>query len=283
MKDSVIPYFDSLCKKIEYNYASALNHGDEESFHDLRVTVKRMRALYSFVKFVDPDFNERRHFRQFRSLFKAAAAVRDVHVQLNVLEGFKKKLKQDVSEYENYLKNLEHEELEAFTEFGREFAVEELRKRRRNLKTSLRKTTLYEGLAFAQKRYEELAAQLKKIKEERKNPEDELHTIRKVSKELRYTLEITEVCLPELNPRPALMAELKEMHRYLGAWHDDEIALQYLTRFLSLPNGGVLDGETYAALTALIGEEKQDLVHEFEQSWNSFVQGISGEQQLQQQ
>ena len=274
VKKSVLPYFDSLCSKIKYNYYTALNNGDVDGFHDLRVAIKKMRALFSFVKSINPVFRDKKHLRQFQSLFKAAAGVRDVQVQLEVLDKYEKRLKRDIPEYRIYLKGHERQELKSFGRFAKGFSIKNLDRKGTDVRYALEGYSLFDGLMTVERRCGELINDLSSLTEARNHAEAELHTIWIISKELRYTLETARICLPVWKDRSGIISDLKELHKVLGEWHDDEIALKYIGGFLESPGNGKDRSAIVTDLAESVREDKEKLVWDFEEQWKIMIRKI---------
>lgn len=67
--------------------ANQLKNGiDAEVIHALRVETKRMRAILRLLRFYQPHWAYGRHYEAFRTLFHAAGALRELQLQLGMLE-----------------------------------------------------------------------------------------------------------------------------------------------------------------------------------------------------
>jgi CHAD domain-containing protein len=68
------------------NLRAAVDTADPEAFHDLRVAVKRMRALWRFLEVIDPSFDAGKSASRVGRVFRSAGRVRDLRVERDLIE-----------------------------------------------------------------------------------------------------------------------------------------------------------------------------------------------------
>ncbi len=68
-------------------WVGKMNNGiNSEATHDLRVELKRMRAILRLIHFMHPEWPYRRHYAPFRQLFQSAGALREWQLQVGMLD-----------------------------------------------------------------------------------------------------------------------------------------------------------------------------------------------------
>ena len=76
-----------------------------EGIHDLRVEIKKIRALFRFIEQLKPSFESGPLLDKMRQLFRTAGKMRDIDIQQGIIQ--KEITRLDVSELINYLKHQE--------------------------------------------------------------------------------------------------------------------------------------------------------------------------------
>src|SRR5579872_3475970 len=78
--NSVTTYYRTRAKEYRRNLRSALRSPSIETIHNLRLVIKKMRALYHIAASHDPHFDFDLHFGSFIKIFKAAGKLRDIDI-----------------------------------------------------------------------------------------------------------------------------------------------------------------------------------------------------------
>jgi CHAD domain-containing protein len=226
-------YYGNLQRIVEENYNLAVRFADVEGVHDMRVGIKRLRAYFNLIEWINPVFQAKQNLKPIRRLFKASGKVRDIHVQQELVRRWASELDLEMSEYYNFLKQKETEERKRFADFA---------KKKFDLKVfQLNWTLIQNVLSFISTEYiqfkseERFNAQIEELvefKEKENFIEDDYHAIRILSKEMRYTLEVLQTCFPPKNIWTQLNETLRKVHQALGRWHDDDVSLLFLDGFL---------------------------------------------------
>jgi CHAD domain-containing protein len=82
-----------LLRRLESNVRQAAEHDDEETIHDLRVSIRRLRECLRTFKPLYPEAPRKDIRRQLRALMKVAERVRSADIAIDLF----KKAKLDVS------------------------------------------------------------------------------------------------------------------------------------------------------------------------------------------
>lgn len=262
-------YYGNLRRIIEENYILAVQFADVNGVHDMRVGIKRLRAYFNLIEWINPVFQAKQNSKPIRRLFKAAGKVRDIHVQQELLRRWTSELNLEMSEYYNFLKQKEMEERKRFADFAKKkFDIEVFQ----SIWTLIQNVLSFISVEYIQYKAEErFNAQLEELiqfKEKTNFLEDDYHAIRILSKETRYTLEVLQTCFPPKNNWAELNDTLRKVHQALGRWHDGDVALLFLDEFLrSYAGNSFFDRGSYARYKSNLEDDKVKRLSDFEQSW----------------
>ncbi|HSF89499.1 MAG TPA: hypothetical protein VLA46_08790, partial [Saprospiraceae bacterium] len=56
-----------------------------EDFHMLRLSIKKIKAVLSFLSYYNSDFNKEKYYKPFKILFSHAGEVREIQIQQSQL------------------------------------------------------------------------------------------------------------------------------------------------------------------------------------------------------
>lgn len=266
-------YYGNLQRIVEENYNLAVRFADVEGVHDMRVGIKRLRAYFNLIEWINPVFQAKQNLKPIRRLFKASGKVRDIHVQQELVRRWASELDLEMSEYYNFLKQKETEERKRFADFA---------KKKFDLKVFQSNWTLIQNvLSFisteyiqfkSEERFNAQIEELVKFKEKENFIEDDYHAIRILSKEMRYTVEVLQTCFPPKNIWTQLNETLRKVHQALGRWHDDDVSLLFLDGFLlSYAGKSFFDRNSYVKYKKSLADDKVKQLEEFEQRWLDFL------------
>lgn len=178
-----------------------------EDLHTLRVCIKKIKAVLSFLRFFDPDFNKDKYFKPYENLFRQAGEVREIQIQQALLRKYES----------NPLLAKYFEALSLdFSIHQAAFAKLIDRKLRKKIKTNAKKVEAFFPKAAQQlmTKYllEEQASIHKLIKADQLAKKD-VHDLRKQIKDIYYLQKIFQ---PK-NKRLVIADDFQEL---LGQWHD---------------------------------------------------------------
>lgn len=271
--ESLWTHYGNLQRIVEENYNLAVRFADVEGVHDMRVGIKRLRAYFNLIEWINPVFQAKQNLKPIRRLFKAAGKIRNIHVQQELMMRWATELNLEMSEYYNFLKQKETQERKRFTDFA---------KKKFDLKVFQSNWTLIQNvLSFisteyiqykSEERFNAQIEELIKFMEKENFVEDDYHAIRILSKETRYTLEVLQACFPPKNIWTQLNETLRKVHQALGRWHDDDESLLVLDGFLlSYAGKSFFDQNSYVKFKKSLADDKLKQMAEFEQRWMDFL------------
>lgn len=73
------------------------------SFHDFRVSIKRIKAIFRLLDLIASDFNSTKHLKPFRTVFNPAGKIREAQVNLITIKRFQPKQDQ-FEQFERFCK-----------------------------------------------------------------------------------------------------------------------------------------------------------------------------------
>jgi CHAD domain-containing protein len=226
----LLEYFDAICDRLRIGLRQAHDHYAIEGIHDLRVEIKRLRALFRLVSFLKPEFDARAEAKPFKPLFGVAGQLRDIDIQQAIiLESLER---HELSEFANELKQLEFALRPALLIAIKKFQTGRHANNRGEVARALKTMSaeeLHDGLA---RRMKQLEGQIAPLLAKRSVSDIELHEIRKLSKASKYTLEVWQLLVKKDKTATHLSASLKAAYTYLGKWHDARVTNESLSRFL---------------------------------------------------
>jgi len=266
-------YYGNLQRIIQENFNLAVEFADVEGVHDMRVGIKRLRAYFNLIEWINPVFQARQTIKPIRRLFKAAGKARDIHVQQELMMRWATELNLEVSEYYNFLKLKETEERKRFVDFAKKKFDPKVFQSNWTLIQNVLSFISTEYIQYkSEERFNSQIEELIKYKEKENFVEDDYHSIRISSKETRYTLEVLQTCFPPKSLWEKLNESLRKVHQALGRWHDNDVSLQFLDGFLlSYAGRSFFDRNSYVKFKKSLVNDKSKQLEDFEQRWLDFL------------
>ena len=240
-------YFDERSAAFRAVLHAAREYFAVEGIHHLRVEIKRLRLLYELIDYMAPAFASKPNYSSLRNLFRAAGELRDIDIYQAITLSRLKTL--DLSEYFNYLKNEELHLRKSFINIASAFSDAALTKSRRQIYSALAIASDVRLQRLIAKKISNLVGKMNDLMNQKKQTSNRLHAVRKLSKSLRYTLDIWQVCYGKATPIAAASDQLKITYRRLGDWRDTLLVLESVSIFLqSEIRSGSTDPAAYAIL-----------------------------------
>jgi CHAD domain-containing protein len=269
-----LPLKDCYERRVQYfrdHFALASEFPSTDAIHELRVGLKRLRAFFNLIGSIGPAFGAEEVFAPAERLFRAAGKIRNLHVIETKTREASATASLELSEYYNWLKEDERRAVKKFgrarRRFGRDFFSRAWSIMAPNL----------EGPAAprARKRAEDrLLALIKETKQEQfvRYRVRRLHFLRTRTKEARYILEILQECGLTGDDGGRLNERLRDVHRSIGQWHDDEVLLGSLREFRKSRTGGPLVSfKSYLEFSRLTKAHKAESLARFEAAWTALL------------
>ena len=184
------------------------------TFHQLRVEIKKLRALFELINHCAPSFKQSKNFKPFRVLFRQAGKVREIQVE----EGLLKKYftGNTLQVYRNSLKQLRLKERHQYFSLRTEELIAQLRKNFHVLRAFLPKVTKKKLNVYLEKQRKEIIVKLRS----KKLPQAELHELRKRLKTFTYNSRLSSA-----GKQTETFFTKIRLTALLGQWHDDQLML----------------------------------------------------------
>ncbi len=232
MKNKLLEYYIEQRKTFENQLEKVKQENDPEVIHALRLSVKRIRALYTYFWFLLDSKKSKKTLKELKVIYSPLGQIRDIQVHKSILDSFEKRLQFKFTKYRHYLTNLENKYHKELLNNISSFSLLTLEKLQKKTETIINKYTVEEikekaGLLFDEKL--ELIKNLNKIPT---NKEKNLHKIRRYLKEIRYLLGIFNGYIPESNSMKVSLQRLKQIEQTLGKWHDQVNAMAFIKDYL---------------------------------------------------
>jgi CHAD domain-containing protein len=230
-RDLLIKHIRWLIREFDRLFRLTRKDAKEEFVHDLRVMIKRLNALFVFLD--ESGIYRKRSttfFVQLAGFFKSAGYLRDIQVIKSLVVYYKNKVKDDISEYENYLTGKEAFARNSFFRSSEKYPVKQQAEVKNMIIESIRRFTDED---LAQKSYSFMIKRLSKIDEFLKpdNASKYLHRIRQTLKQLRYFIEIFHASSDISLIEESVYNEIKEIENIIGGWNDRVILINEIRQF----------------------------------------------------
>ena len=218
---AILELFDRYAAEILQRQSQTELEPVPEAFHQMRVYVKRARALIELVDAITPKFRLRRSMRVFRAPFQATGTVRDLHVQIGIAETLAARLGTDASAYVGMLAGRERNAVGAWLTSGSRITPEALASVRAEIAEAIDRKGWVDLAAEA---WIHFNARFRDVLAFDAHGSD-LHDLRKRVKECSNLTWIIADVIPELTIDPRLARALDKLQKQLGDWHDYDVAV----------------------------------------------------------
>lgn len=188
-------------------------------FHILRVEIKKVKAVFALLHYCSVDFDRKKSFLPWRTLFRQAGRVRELQLELAIVSSFR--LTGTAKGYSEGLKSRLKEQKESFYKKVDPKWRKRLEKSVKSMEPFIPYVTKKKLLAF-------LTYKRKKIKElleKGKLKETEIHEIRQRMKEFNYLVRLFDI-------REMAFKRMGDFEEVLGRWHDLAVMTGHLRRSL---------------------------------------------------
>ncbi len=223
ISDQIIHHSTGILAAVDSNLFKAVSTDDREAYHDLRVSIKRLRAL---LKILLPAVKKKKTIksiiRQTTTVFKAAGKVRDMQVCEDLAGEYENLTGINLQPFRDYLGTAISDSKVKF----RTLIPADLRKLFGvHAKKMGKKINAIQGSSLRLLTGNFIESRLRKItKRSNEYSAVNLHRQRKNLKELRFTFEMLNetdsVSASAIISITELTAKIKTMEDLLGTWHD---------------------------------------------------------------
>lgn len=226
-------YLSEQSKSIANAIPALTAASNEKAIHTLRVSVKKVRALFTLAgHFPGYSFEIKKPLKALKLLQVSAGNLRDIQLQFSLLKDYEQKFQASYPLLRLLLRS--KQEL-ATTQLQETVAhipakLPEQLPEKLQLNKKHRKHTMAtsEMVAYLQHQYEAFSIP------PRNATHEEWHGLRKKTKRLHFQLHILRSHMPDEINEAALLTLTKEMGELLGKWHDHNELLLFIKHSIQL-------------------------------------------------
>jgi hypothetical protein len=190
-----------------------------DTFHTLRLEIKKLNALFNLVNFCAPAFSRKKTFKPFKLIFSKAGKIRELQVE-NALLDVPSTSDCGANYRRSLRKNLLQELNNFFLIINPSFA-EKLQKKYSKIKAVLAKTTKKTAKRYVAKKRVKIERLLHKKALKKK----QMHALRKSLKEYQFNQKSLKYA-----KKNKLLSNKNDVLALLGEWHDYQTVIQHLKK-----------------------------------------------------
>ncbi|NVO12176.1 MAG: CHAD domain-containing protein [Bacteroidales bacterium] len=227
MQSLLIRYSDNSFNALENSLKSLGEDCSVELVHSLRLNIKKIRALITAIDYKGDSLNDILIFKRIDSFFIRLGYLRDGHVQMILLEFYRKRVGEEVDGIVDYINR------------GK-------KKINKSIEKKIRKINIFDIILLNQ-RFDETIESLDNEKIEEKVQqkvdllfnqivqltsddlgEEVLHRIRKLIKELIYIFSTIKKAKMNTKYNSSFTLFLNTLQQKLGRWHDLSVLVELI-------------------------------------------------------
>jgi CHAD domain-containing protein len=207
-----VRYGDLHFKKLKKYLIEYKNLPQQETLHEVRVELKKLKVLFYLIEYCDESFNAKKEYKSLNKIFKKAGKIREIDVMESLIIKYNIKNIKGIASIKEKGK-LINEFIERIPRF-KDTAL----KKENDLKKYLAKVDEKCYLKYSKQKEKALKNELfPKINLKK------LHVVRKKIKEIVY--------LKDLNDKEnGKLKNLSKMENTIGSWHDKQMVLALLNK-----------------------------------------------------
>ena len=215
-------------KRFAANFSNCLSKHDPVSVHRLRVSIKKIKAFFHLLEYVNHDFDAAKSFHFYKKIFKQAGKMRELQVQVQLLTNLDKELKTSLLERQSEVIEKEKKEYRSFKKY--------CRKAKPGFNDKVNKQVLYaiEKDFSVVRAQEYLLVQLNQITKhmrQYKQNYNDLHKIRILLKDYLYNIVMVNDCVLNNKIIAKHISEINVLQNLIGKWHDEVALLNFASGY----------------------------------------------------
>jgi CHAD domain-containing protein len=212
-----------------------LNHPEAELVHELRLSIKKLRALHKLAEHLSVNtIDEHIHIKsRVRQLYKVAGKLRDTQVQIELLARFEDQTGIRYPEFDKWLKTREKKQIQRFGKKPKQVAPQATAlSTHQKIGDLLALTDDETILSSAADVLSGIYSTAQDLSAGNMN-ERKLHRIRTITKQMRYIINIMAHSYRDFKFDEISIESLREIEAVAGNWHDNLVRIELLDKFLS--------------------------------------------------
>jgi hypothetical protein len=246
--------------------------GKEDDIHRTRTDVKKIRAFYHFLEVIyQGKFRKKMHYEALGILFRQAGKLREVHVNLMILD---QNATHTAGEQAFRLILQKEEKILArkFLDAVRDFDETEILSKEKVIEKFLKELKPKEFSRNVDKFVRRKSSRIMGFLPEIHKP-GILHKIRKHLNAVSAILDISTICLPETNHTvKELLNVINELKTGIGVWHDNTIFLGRLKAYQQAKLSGTPEPNTFPKrIETKLNLENRAIAHRMEEMISTMI------------
>ena len=234
MTEKLINYFEKQQLLFTEYYNESRRDYTINSVHEMRLCMKRLRALFLFFEALEPDvISTKLLLSSFRKLFKLAGHIRDIQIQKKLALHLEKEMDASYPEYIQYLNKNEKKAIKAFEKKMHGYEPEKDFDMLRNIISETISTYPSDNISLrGQTIILDKFILVKKMTRSKLNTV-QLHSARTKLKQIAYLLKIWKGHDNVTQIIPVERVHLQIIEIKLGQWHDYVVAQTFVKNFIA--------------------------------------------------
>ncbi|MDO8316634.1 MAG: CHAD domain-containing protein [Flavobacterium sp.] len=239
-------YFKNRKKALNLILEKAPDSYTIETFHELRVEIKRLKALFELIAFCSKKFKSRKTFKPFRIIFKQAGKIRELQLEQTIL-----KEQPDfhlLKKYPSRLKKQETKKIKKFFSIANKLLIKKLKGKYRKIIRLITKISKKKVNRYRNKTRKEITKLI------RKNPfkKKQIHDFRKRLKVYQYNEKIEN---PDQQNK--LIPDKNVLSAMLGKWHDYEVIIIHLKKIIPFYKTNSNERKLLKSIKAIVTSKRE--------------------------
>jgi len=232
--ESIHEYYLHQHRNIENYLELCLNHPDIELVHELRLSIKKLRAFHKLAEHLNlNDIDEHIHIkRRVRKLYEVAGQLRDTQVQIHLLSTFEEQTCVLYPEFSKWLHKREQKQIARFSKKPQQIVpqatAQSTHQKIGDLLALANDETILSG---AGKVLTGLYFNARALCEGNMNNLS-LHRIRTITKRMKYIFNIMAHSYPDFKFNQVSVESLRDIEVAAGCWHDNLVRVELLEKFV---------------------------------------------------
>lgn len=217
-----------LFARLNTSVLAATQTCSEPNIHQMRVAVKKWRALLAFTAFAQHNAKQKKFAKPYRKIFSISGNIRDAQVHALFLQEHHL-----ADQLQPYLQHLKEEEENSKRQLNAAYKTLKnkisAKRRVKQLNTLLSRVTAAEVSAYTNSCIEKA----KQYIVGSYTNEEQLHQLRKLLKQWQYNAILLQNCGFDQTGGNKLLDFLVPFNELLGKWQDTTVAIDYLNELQS--------------------------------------------------
>lgn len=233
--ESIHEYYLHQHRNIEHYLELCMSHPEAELVHELRLSIKRLRAFHKLAEQLYSGDNAG-HInikQRVRKLYKVAGQLRDTQVQIHLLTSLEEKTGMEYPGFGKWLLKREKKRISRFERKPQQLVPHSTNQNTHEkigkLLALATDETLLIGVREALSGLYQKAQKLSVGSMNERN----LHFIRTHTKQMKYILNIMNHSYPDFVFREISIDSLREIEVAAGHWHDNLVRIKLLDKFMN--------------------------------------------------